>query len=105
MTFTITKGMAGRKVELIGKYSLDDTKDSNEVIKQMHIDFFNWKKKQQDDSSKYRIASYERHIINSKKFIEIIDFGDYTYFGLIRCTKKEWEMLVNYKSGPINLDV
>ena len=97
MTFTITKGMNGRKVELIGKYSIDG-------IQQMYADFYNWKQ-QQSNSTKYRIASYERHLINAKDHKEIIDFGDYSYFGLIKANKKEWDALRKFTHKPLTLDV
>lgn len=95
MTFIITKGMAGRKVELIGKYSCDE-------IDKMHIDFIEWKK---NNHSKYRIASYERQLIDDNNHKIIIDFGDYSYFGLIKANKKEWQALQEYQLHPTNLEV
>lgn len=88
MTFTITKGMAGKRVETLGKYTSDE-------IDKMYADFFNWKKNA--DSKKYYVASYERHLFNDKDHRIIIDFGDYSYFGLIKTNKKEWPLLMAHK--------
>lgn len=97
MTFTITKGMAGRKVESIGKYTSDS-------IDKMFADFFEWKQKNKD-SKKYYIASYERHIMKNEDHQIIIDFGDYSYFGLIKANKKEWKALMEHKCKPVSLEV
>ena len=97
MTFTITKGMAGKRIETIGKYKAPD-------IRKMYVDFYNWKQDPKT-KSKHHIASYERHLINNDKHIIVIDFGSYTHFGLIRANKAEWNELMNYRAKPINLDV
>ena len=81
MTFTITKGMDGKRVETLGKYDVSS-------IDKMFADFYDWKQKNKK-SKKYYIASYERHIMNDSKHKIIIDFGDYTYFALIKASKKE----------------
>ena len=96
MTFTITKGMVGRRIETLGKYS-------SEEIDKMFKDFFNWK--MNADPKKYYVALYERHIIDDKKHQIIIDFGDYSYFGLIKASKKEWPVLTSYRSKPIDLEI
>ena len=96
MTFTITKGMDGKRVKTIGKYSIDE-------IDKMFKDFINWK--MNADSKKYYVASYERHLINDKEHKIIIDFGDYSYFGLIKASKKEWPTLISYRSKPVDLEI
>lgn len=96
MTFTITKGMAGKRVETLGKYTVKD-------IDKMFVDFFNWKKNA--NPKKYYVASYERQLINDKEHHIVIDFGDYSYFGLIRANKNEWTALVNHKFKPVDLEV
>ena len=102
MTLTITKGMTGKRVESLGKYSVKDAED-NEIDK-MFADFYDWKKKA-NESKKYRTSSYDRQLINSEKHTIVIDFGDYSYFGLIRANKKEWKVLENYKCKPVDLEV
>ena len=97
MTLTITKGMGGRKVELIGKYT------SKEVSK-MENDFAKWKKSK-DAQKKYRIQWYDRVLFFNEKRQLVIDFGDYAYFGLVRANKKEWKALEENKSKPISLEV
>ena len=96
MTFTITKGMAGKRVEILGKYT-------DKEIDKMFADFFNWKKNA--DKDKYYVASYERHLINNEKHQIIIDFGDYSYFGLIKTNNKEWPKLIAHKCKPVDLEV
>lgn len=97
MTLTITKGMAGRKVELVGKYS------ANEISK-MDKDFAKWKKSKKTQE-KYRVQWYDRVIFFPEKQQLVIDFGDYTYFGLVKANKKEWQALEDNKNKPVNLDV
>ena len=102
MTFTITKGMAGKRVETLGKYSAKDVED-NEIDK-MFADFYAWKK-QVSESKKYRVSSYDRQLFNDKEHKIVIDFGDYSHFGLIKARKKEWEVLENHMCKPVDLEV
>lgn len=100
MKFIITKEMDGRKVESIGEYSIDQ-------IDKMNVDFYNWKEaeKKKSSDSKYHINYYDRVIFNEKKHRLIIDFGDYTYFGLVKTNKKEWEAIKNHQRKPVDLEV
>ena len=95
MTFAITKNLGGRAIKVLGKYSIDD-------ISKMYQDYEIWKKNA--DPKKYKIAWYERRIFDDKKHQIMIDFGDYTYFAVIKANKNEWEPLVNYKP-TVKLDV
>lgn len=95
MTLTVTKGIAGRRIETIGKYSADE-------IDKMYRDFYNWK---MSNKGKYRVEYYERSIIYEKQHKIIIDFGDYSHFALVRASKKEWPALMSHKKKPVNLDV
>ena len=90
MTFTITEGMDGKKVETIGKYS------SNEIDK-MNSDFEKWKNSKKT-KKKYRVQWYDRILIRPNDRKMIIDFGDYSYFGLIKANKSDWKALEEYKS-------
>ena len=85
MTFTITKGMAGKRVETLGKYIVKNDKD-NEIDK-MFSDFYA-QKKHVSESKKYKVSSYDRQLFNDKEHKIIIDFGDYSYFGLIKTSQK-----------------
>lgn len=96
MTLTITKGMAGKRIETIGKYTSDE-------IDQMFVDFFNWKKNASHE--KYHISSYERHLFNDNEHKVIIDFGDYLFFALIKTNAKEWKVLMSHRTKPIDLEV
>ena len=96
MIFTITKGMDGKRVKTIGKYSIEE-------IDKMFEDFSSWKRNA--DPKKYYVSSYERHLINSNEHKIVIDFGDYTYFGLIKASKKEWPAIENHRNKPVDLEV
>ena len=89
--------MEGKKVESIGTYTVKE-------ISKMDKDFAKWKnaKKTQE---KYRVQWYDRLLFKPKKRKIIIDFGDYSYFGLIRTSKAEWEALEQHRSRPVSLDV
>ena len=64
-----------------------------------------WKKSKANDKN-YRIAYYERNIFNEKEHKLLIDFGDYSKFILIKCNKKEWNDLLNWKSSrKVKLEV
>ena len=102
MTFTITKGMAGKRVETLGKYLANNDED-NEIDK-MFADFYEWKRNV-SKIKKYRVSSYDRQIFNDKEHKIIIDFGDYSYFGLIKANKKEWAVLENHWCKPVDLEV
>ena len=97
MTLTITKGMDGKRVETIGKYTAKQ-------IDKMNKDFEKWKKSEATQK-KYRVQWYDRVIINQKKRKLVIDFGDYSYFGLVRANKVEWEALETYNNKPVDLEV
>lgn len=97
MTLTITKGMDGKRVETIGKYTA-------EQIEKMDKDFAAWKKSKKAQE-KYRIQWYDRVLFKPDVRKLIIDFGDYSYFGLVRANKAEWKALNENKNKPINLDV
>lgn len=99
MTLNITKGMGGRKVEAIGTYA------ANEIDK-MEKDFAKWKKSKAAQK-KYCIQWYDRVLFNGKKRQLVIDFGDYSYFGLLKANKKEWEALMANKNAqkPVKLEV
>lgn len=94
ITFTITKGIDGKRIETIGKYLADD-----DGIDKMFYDYNAWKKNAAS-TKKYAIASYERQIIDDKNHKIMIDFGDYSYFGLIKTSKKEWQTLKEYEVKP-----
>ena len=99
MTLTITKGMDGRKVESIGEYSIDQ-------IDKMNADFYHWKENEKKKTdNRYRINYYDRVIFNEKKHRLVIDFGDYSYFGLVKANKKEWEAIKSHESKPVDLEV
>ena len=102
MTLTITKGMDGKRISTIGKYAVNDMED-NEIDK-MFADFHEWKKNM-SESKKYRVSSYDRQLFDDKNRKIIIDFGDYSYFGLIKANKKEWKALENYMCKPVDLEV
>lgn len=97
MTFTITKGMAGKRVETLGKYS-------DKEVDKMFADFYKWKQSIAS-KKKYRIASYDRQLFNDKERKIVIDFGDYSYFGLIRASKKEWTAIEDHMNKPVDLEV
>lgn len=97
MTLIITKGMDGKRVETIGKYTAKQ-------IDKMNKDFEKWKKSEAAQK-KYRVQWYDRVIINQKKRKLVIDFGDYSYFGLVRASKAEWEALEAHKNKPVDLEV
>jgi len=97
MTLTITKGMDGKRVETIGKYTAKQ-------IDKMDKDFAKWKKSKKAQE-KYRIQWYDRVLVFTKKRKLVIDFGDYTYFGLVRANKEEWKALDEHKSKPVSLEV
>ena len=97
MTLTITKGINGRKVEEIGKYS------SNEIDK-MDKDFAKWKNSDAA-KEKYRIQWYDRVLFFKEKHRLVIDFGDYSYFGLIKANKTEWKALLEHQNKPVDLTV
>lgn len=86
MKLTITYGMDGRKVHRIGQYPASS-------IDQMIADFNAWKK---ENAKKYRITSYERYIMDDKNYKIIVDFGDYSFFGLIKTGKNEWKVLMDH---------
>ena len=89
--------MDGRKVESIGTFS------ANEIDK-MDKAFAKWKKSKATQE-KYRVQWYDRVIFYNDKRKLVIDFGDYTYFGLVKANKKEWQALEDHKNTPINLEV
>lgn len=97
MTLTITKGMNGRRVETIGKYS------SNEIDK-MNADFTKWKKAEKTQK-KYRVQWYDRVLVKPNDRKLIIDFGDYSYFGLVKANKAEWKALEEHTNKPVDLEV
>ena len=97
MTLTITKGMDGKRVETIGKYT-------SKQIDKMDKDFAKWKKSKKTQE-KYRIQWYDRVIVKPNDRKLIIDFGDYSYFGLVRANKAEWKALDEHNSKPVSLDV
>ena len=97
MTLTITKGMDGKRVETIGKYT-------SKQIEKMDKDFAKWKKSKKAQE-KYRIQWYDRVIFKPDERKLIIDFGDYSYFGLVRASKAEWKALDEHKNKPISLEV
>ena len=97
MTLTITKGMNGRRVETIGKYT-------DKQIDKMNADFAKWKKSKKTQD-KYRIQWYDRILINDNEKKLIIDFGDYSYFGLIKANKTEWRALQDHRNKPVKLEV
>ena len=97
MTLTITKGMDGKRVETIGKYT-------SKQIEKMDKDFAKWKKSKHAQE-KYRVQWYDRVIIKADSRKLIIDFGDYSYFGLVRASKADWKALEEHKSKPVSLDV
>ena len=95
MTLAITKGMGGKRHELIGKYTSDE-------IDKMNVDFYNWKAR---NKTKYNIAWYERKIMHIDNYSVIIDFGDYSYFALIKMNKHEWKAYLSHKPKPVDLEV
>ena len=98
MTLTITKNMNGRKVESIGTFTIDE-------IDKMDAAFEKWKK-DQEGKGKYRVQWYNRVLFYKDKCRIVIDFGDYTYFGLVKANKKEWKALMEHQSSAkVNLDV
>ena len=97
MTLTITKGMDGKRVETIGKYT-------SKQIEKMDKDFAKWKKSKKVQE-KYRIQWYDRVIFKPTERKLSIDFGDYSYFGLVRASKVEWKALDEHKNKPVSLEV
>ena len=97
MTLTITKGMNGRKVESLGTFS------ANEIDK-MDKAFAKWKNSK-DTQKRYRVQWYDRVLFYKEQRRLVIDFGDYSYFGLIKANKKEWQALEDHKNRPIDLDI
>lgn len=97
MTLTITKGMDGKRVETIGKYT------ANQIDK-MDNDFAKWKKSKKAQD-KYRIQWYDRVLYKPNDRKLVIDFGDYSYFGLVRANKAEWKAIEEHKSKPVSLEV
>lgn len=97
MTLTITKGMNGKRVETIGKYTAKQ-------IDKMNADFTKWKKAKKTQQ-KYRVQWYDRVLVKPNDRKLIIDFGDYSYFGLVRASKAEWKALEEHTSKPVDLEV
>ena len=97
MTLTITRGINGRKVESIGEFSAKE-------IDKMDKAFAKWKKSKAAQK-KYHIAWYDRVLFYKDKRRLVIDFGDYTYFGLVKANKAEWQALEEHKNKPVNLEV
>ncbi|MBP5785476.1 MAG: hypothetical protein J6W16_07845 [Methanobrevibacter sp.] len=97
MTLTITKGMDGKRVETIGKYTA-------EQIEKMDKDFAAWKKSKKAQE-KYRIQWYDRVIYKPEEKKLVIDFGDYSYFGLVKANMSEWKALEEHRNKPIKLEV
>ncbi len=97
MTVTITKGIDGKRVETLGKYTVDQ-------MDKMDTDFDEWKKLK-STQKKYRIQWYNRIIFKPTSRKLIIDFGDYSYFGLVRMNKNEWKVFNERANKPVNLDV
>ena len=97
MTLTITKGMDGKRVETIGKFK------ANEIDK-MDNAFEKWKKAKKTNE-KYRVQWYNRVLFYPDKRKLVIDFGDYSYFGLVRANKAEWKAIEEHKNKPVELDV
>ena len=97
MTLTITKGMDGKTVETIGKYSAKE-------INKMNSDFEKWKKLKKT-LSKYKIDYYQRIIFREDEQKLIVDFGDYSYFARVKANKSEWRAIKEHMAKPRNLDV
>ena len=97
MTLTITQGMEGKKVETIGKYSAKE-------IAKMDKAFAKWKALQKT-KDKYHVACYDRVMFFPERKHIVIDFGDYSYFGLVKATKTEWKAIEEHRDKPVSLDV
>ena len=97
MKITVTQGMAGKKVEAI---------DVNcKSVEDMWEKISRWKKSKKNDEN-YRIAYYDRQLFNTDEHKLIIDFGDYSKFILVKCTKKEWNELMNWRDNrKVDLEV
>ena len=96
MKIFITKGMDGRSIKTIDS-NCQTTEDAFKKI-------YAWKDSEKNNG-KYRICHYDRMIFNDKKHRIIVDFGDYSYFICVKCTKTEWADVEAWHSRPIDLEV
>lgn len=96
MTISLTKGIDGRSIKTIDA----KCKDVDTAFERIN----SWKADAKSEG-KYRVAHYDRMLFNEKSHKLIIDFGDYSHFIRVKCTKKEWEDIKAWQCKPVSLEV
>ena len=96
MKISITKGMDGRSIKII------DAKCK--TVKSAFEEITAWKNAH-ENNDKYRICHYDRILFKEDEHKLIIDFGDYSYFIRVACSKSEWNDVVAWHNRPVNLEV